>query len=58
MVKPDHCQATIRYYLIFQLDLLFDGEGLQSLWNELVNNGELSATADNLTGLASGIKTC
>ena len=51
-----HRQAPTRYYLILQLDLLFDGEGLQSLWNELVNNGELSATADNITGIASGIK--
>ena len=51
-----HRQASIRCCLIFQLDLLFDGEGLQSLWNELVNNGELSATADNVTGIASGIK--
>ena len=51
-----HRQASIRCCLIFQLDLLFDGEGLQSLWNELVNNGELSATADNVTGIASGNK--
>ena len=51
-----HRQAPTRYYLILQLDLLFDGEGLQSLWNELANNGELSATADNITGIASGIK--
>ena len=51
-----HHQAPIRCCLIFQLDLLFDGEGLQSLWNELVNNGELSATADNVTGIASGNK--
>ena len=49
-------QGHTRYYSILQLDLLFDGEGLQSLWNELVNNGELSATADNITGIASGIK--
>ena len=42
--------------ICLQLELLFDREGLSCLWNELVNNGELSSVRDNLEGISSGNK--